>query len=76
MKLIIDIPEEMYQRLKDNIIGADDGGIIINSIQNGTPILDNVTVCGDCKYFDICGDITRTTQCNGKVGAPRDVISC
>ena len=43
MKLIIDIPEDMHKRLKDDVIGYSDGGIIIRSIRNGTPIPDNAT---------------------------------
>ena len=41
MKLIIDIPDKDYEKLKDGHIPFS----ILDVIQNGTPIPDNATVC-------------------------------
>lgn len=38
MKLVIDIPEDIYNRLKDDVIGCDDFRIMITAIQNGKPL--------------------------------------
>ena len=43
MKLIIDIPEEMYKNIKSGLWCGNN--IISNAIEIGTPIPDNATVC-------------------------------
>lgn len=42
MKLIIDIPEEVYKNIM-NDHGVSPYGMVFNSIQNGTLIPDNAT---------------------------------
>ena len=42
MKLIIDIPEEVYKNIM-NDHGVSPYGMVFHSIQNGTPIPDNAT---------------------------------
>ena len=41
MKVIIDIPDKDYEKLKDGHIPFS----ILDVMQNGTPIPDNATVC-------------------------------
>ena len=52
MKLIIDIPEEMYQIFHKQPPRMGDDGMdsICQAIGNGTPIPDNATPCDFCKY--------------------------
>ena len=43
MKLIIDIPEEIYKNIKDGMWCGNN--ITSNAIENGIPIPDNATAC-------------------------------
>ena len=44
MKLIIDIPKEVYQHMMGNdLLKSVHGNICYKAVQNSTPILDNMT---------------------------------
>jgi len=47
MKLIIDIPEDLYKRsfMSNDIWDMRMAGFVCSAIKNGTPIPDNATVC-------------------------------
>jgi hypothetical protein len=64
MKLIIDIPEEVYAECRGDIYFPDTGGELFNAVQNGIP-LDDVAVSNNCKnlsesYGEIC---VRCNKC-------------
>ena len=40
MKLVIDIPEEMYKRIQDDIYSTYDGVDSLKAVRNGTPLDD------------------------------------
>ena len=40
MKLIVDIPEEMYKRIQDDIYSTYDGVDSLKAVRNGTPLDD------------------------------------
>lgn len=78
MKLIINIPDDVYTRLfdngiQDNEIATDDICEMARALRLGTPIPDNATVCDieqiktkiitmSCRY-----SLARERGCNGQV---------
>lgn len=46
MKLIIELPQEVYEDIRDNYVGRD---ILFIGVKYGTPL--TVTACTKCVYF-------------------------
>ena len=50
MKLIIDIPEYVYERIREYYEKNDTVESTYSYIYHGTPIPDNATPCDFCRY--------------------------
>ena len=46
MKLLIELPEEVYEDIRDNYVGRD---VVFIGVKHGTPL--TTTACTECAYF-------------------------
>lgn len=81
MKLIIDIPEEVYKTAKNTNIIQANADMLEKAITNGTPIPNNATngdviksMFPDCDEIGVQYELTK--NCNGWLDEPYQKRGC